>query len=74
MEKEKEKLEELKSRALSDFARYVNPQKVRVLKNAGLDIIEARREGSFVWDTPGRSTSTASPRQDPLMWAGETLR
>jgi putrescine aminotransferase len=54
MEKEKEKLEELKSRALSDFARYVNPQKVRVLKNVGLDIIEARREGPFVWDTTGK--------------------
>jgi putrescine aminotransferase len=54
MAKEKEKLEELKSRALSDFARYVNPQKVRVLKNAGLDIIEARREGPFVWDTTGK--------------------
>lgn len=45
---------EAKSRALDDFAIYLNPQKVRVMKAAGLDIIEARREGAWVWDLDGR--------------------
>jgi acetylornithine/succinyldiaminopimelate/putrescine aminotransferase len=49
-----EKLEEEKRQALAAYARYVNPQKVRVLKNAGLDIIEGRREGAFVWDMNGK--------------------
>ena len=48
-----EKLEEEKRQALAAYARYVNPQKVRVLKNAGLDIIEGRREGAYVWDMNG---------------------
>ena len=43
-----------KASALADFATYINPQKVRVLKAAGLDIIEARREGVWVWDLDGR--------------------
>ena len=43
-----------KATALADFATYVNPQKVRVMKAAGLDIIEARREGVWVWDLDGR--------------------
>ena len=43
-----------KAAALADFATYVNPQKVRVLKAAGLDIIEAQREGVWVWDLDGR--------------------
>ena len=46
--------EALKEQALKDFAKYVNPQKVRVLRNAGLDIIETRREGPYVWDASGR--------------------
>ncbi|MCL6104833.1 MAG: aspartate aminotransferase family protein [Actinobacteria bacterium] len=43
-----------KQDALNAYARYVNPQKVRVLKAAGLDIIESRREGAWVWDVDGR--------------------
>lgn len=29
--------DEIKKQALADFSKYVNPQKARVLKNAGLD-------------------------------------
>ena len=43
-----------KQRALDQFATYVNPQKVRVLRAAGLDLIEERRSGPWVWDTDGR--------------------
>ncbi|MFZ0450375.1 MAG: aspartate aminotransferase family protein [Desulfatiglandaceae bacterium] len=50
----KEPFEEEKRQALAEYARYVNPQKVRVLKNAGLDIIEGRREGACVWDMNGK--------------------
>lgn len=50
----KEPFDEEKRQALAEYARYVNPQKVRVLKNAGLDIIEGRREGACVWDMNGK--------------------
>ena len=43
-----------KAQALADFATYINPQKVRVMTTAGLDIIEAQREGAWVWDLDGR--------------------
>lgn len=43
-----------KQRALEDFARFLNPQKVRVMRSAGLDIIEAQRSGPWVWDLEGR--------------------
>ena len=43
-----------KRRALDDFATYLNPQKVRVMRAAGLDIIEAQRQGVWVWDLEGR--------------------
>ncbi|MBN2225416.1 MAG: aspartate aminotransferase family protein [Deltaproteobacteria bacterium] len=46
--------DEIKKQALDDFSRYVNPQKARVLKNAGLDIIEGKREGAAVWDITGK--------------------
>ncbi len=49
----KDELEALKQQTLSDFAKYVNPQKTRVLKNAGLSIIEGKREGASVWDITG---------------------
>ena len=45
---------EAKRRALEQFATFVNPQKVRVLRAAGLDIIEAQRSGAWVWDLDGR--------------------
>jgi putrescine aminotransferase len=44
----------VKANALKDFATYVNSQKARILKNAGLDIIEGKREGALVWDISGR--------------------
>jgi acetylornithine/succinyldiaminopimelate/putrescine aminotransferase len=47
--------QETKDQALQDFAAYVNPMKARILGHAGLDIIEARREGARVWDVTGRS-------------------
>jgi len=50
----KEQREDIKKQALADFSRYVNPQKARVLKNAGLDIIEGKREGAAVWDITGK--------------------
>jgi putrescine aminotransferase len=46
---------EIKAQALHDFAEYVNPMKARILHHAGLDIIEARREGVRVWDLEGRA-------------------
>ncbi len=51
---EKEKLDELKAQILADYAEYSNLMKVRTLKNAGLDIIEGRREGALVWDICGK--------------------
>jgi len=51
--KKRSELETLKAQALADFSKYVNPQKARVLKNAGLDIIEGKREGACVWDITG---------------------
>ena len=43
-----------KRRALDEFATFLNPQKVRLLKASGLDIVEGRREGVWVWDLDGR--------------------
>jgi len=45
---------EIKQKAFADFAEYINPMKVRTMKSAGLDIIEARRQGASVWDIEGR--------------------
>lgn len=42
-----------KQRALDRFATFVNPQKVRVMKAAGLDVVEAQRSGAWVWDLDG---------------------
>jgi putrescine aminotransferase len=42
-----------KQQALEQFATFVNPQRVRVMKAAGLDIIEAERSGPWVWDADG---------------------
>ena len=46
--------EKMKKQALADFAEYVGPMKARTMKNAGLDIIEGRREGASVWDLTGK--------------------
>jgi len=45
---------EAKQHALDQFATFLNPQKVRVMRAAGLDIIEAQRSGPWVWDLDGR--------------------
>jgi len=42
-----------KQEALEKFATFINPQRVRVMKAAGLDIIESRRSGPWVWDEDG---------------------
>ncbi len=43
-----------KEAALAGYATYLNPQRVRVLRAAGLDIVEAGRSGPWVWDLDGR--------------------
>ena len=43
-----------RTRILEAFGRYLNPQKVRVLKAAGLDVIETERSGAWVEDIDGR--------------------
>ncbi len=42
-----------KQEALAQFATFINPQKVRVMSAAGLDIIEDERSGAWVWDVDG---------------------
>jgi len=42
-----------KQAVLEQFATFLNPQKVRVMKAAGLDIIEGERSGPWVWDIDG---------------------
>ena len=44
----------IKAEALSDFAKFIGPMKVRTMKAAGLDIIEDKREGASVWDITGK--------------------
>ena len=46
--------EEIKQEALKDFSTYINSMKVRTLKNAGLDVIEEKREGASIWDLTGK--------------------
>jgi acetylornithine/succinyldiaminopimelate/putrescine aminotransferase len=43
-----------RAQVLADFAHHLNPQKVRVMKAAGLDVIEAERSGAWVEDIDGR--------------------
>ncbi len=43
-----------RERVLKDFAAHINPSRVRILKSAGLDIVEDRREGAYVWDASGK--------------------
>jgi acetylornithine/succinyldiaminopimelate/putrescine aminotransferase len=43
----------IKTEALSDFSKFISPMKVRIMKAAGLDIIEDKREGVNVWDITG---------------------
>ena len=46
--------EESRKLALDTYADLVNPSKVRVLASAGLDVVEAAREGVYVTDAAGR--------------------
>ena len=46
--------QDAKAAALDAFGTFINPQKVRVLTAAGLDIIEQERSGAWVTDTDGR--------------------
>ncbi len=46
--------EEIKARALAEYAEYCNPMKVRTLKHAGLEVVEGRREGACMWDLSGK--------------------
>lgn len=48
-------LAEEKARALKEFADHVNPMKARILSQAGLGVIEGRREGARVWDLTGEA-------------------
>src|ERR1700758_3880215 len=43
-----------KQHALDQFATFINPQKVRVMKAAGLDILESERAGAWVSDVEGK--------------------
>jgi len=38
-----------------DYARYINPSKVDYLERAGLEFVEAKREGSKIWSTAGQT-------------------
>lgn len=52
-DKSPEEIAQIKQEAIKDFAKYVNPQKARILKNSGLDVLEGRRQGASVWDVTG---------------------
>lgn len=47
-------LEKLKEQAFADFATYINPMKVRTLNQAGIHIMEGKREGACVYDITGK--------------------
>jgi len=51
---EKDELQKIKARALADYATFISPMKVRTLKQAGIDLVEGKREGASVWDITGR--------------------
>ncbi|MHB8247156.1 MAG: aspartate aminotransferase family protein [Acidimicrobiales bacterium] len=46
--------EESRKAALDTYSDLVNPSKVRILASAGLDVVEAAREGIYVTDAAGR--------------------
>jgi putrescine aminotransferase len=43
-----------KDQILKDFAKHINPSRVRIMKSAGLDLVEDRRQGPYVWDISGK--------------------
>ena len=38
---------------LRDYARYVNPGRVSVFRQMGLEFVPGRREGVWIWDVDG---------------------
>ncbi len=50
----KDGLQKIKDQALADYARHISPMKVRTLTQAGVNLIEDRREGTSVWDITGK--------------------
>jgi len=50
----KDSLQKIKDQALADYAKHVSPMKVRTLTQAGVNLIEDRREGTSVWDITGK--------------------
>ncbi len=54
MNKDIKSIEEKKAQILKDFAKYIDASRVEILKFAGLDIIETKREGACVWDITGK--------------------
>jgi len=46
--------ERIRRETEENYREHVNPFALRILKSAGLDIIEGRREGASVWDVSGR--------------------
>jgi putrescine aminotransferase len=45
--------EKIRKETETNYKEYLNPFALRMFKNAGLDIIEGRREGACVWDISG---------------------
>lgn len=50
----KDSLQKIKEQALADYARHISPMKVRTLTQAGVNLIEDRREAASVWDVTGK--------------------
>ena len=42
-----------RAQIIDDFARYVNPGRVEVYRDMGVDFIPGRREGVWLWDVDG---------------------
>jgi acetylornithine/succinyldiaminopimelate/putrescine aminotransferase len=42
-----------KAQIIDDFARYVNPGRVEVYRDMGVDFVPGRREGVWLWDVDG---------------------
>jgi putrescine aminotransferase len=45
--------EKIRKETETNYREYLNPFALRMFKNAGLDVIEGRREGACVWDISG---------------------
>ncbi|MBU2512392.1 aspartate aminotransferase family protein [bacterium] len=47
-------LEQIKEQAFKDFSDFISPMKVRTLNQAGIHLMEGKREGASVWDITGK--------------------